>query len=68
MGRLINDEIIEDKTLNKIICKAAVMKLVEQLETDLAFEEWHNGNEKDEAFCDVLRKSIKSIKEHYNMR
>lgn len=58
---------MKDKILNKIICKAAAMKLVEQLETDLAFEEWHNGNEKDEAFCDVLRKSIKSIKEHHSI-
>lgn len=68
MGRFINDEIIEDKTLNKIICRAAAMKLVEQLETDLAFEEWNDRNEKDEVFCGVLRKSIKSIKEYHNIR
>ena len=59
---------MEDKTLNKIIRKAAATKLVEQLETKLAFEEWYNGNEKDEAFCGVLRKSIKSIKEYHNIR
>lgn len=59
---------MEDKTLNKIICKAAAMKFVEQLETDLAFEEWNDGNEKDEVFCGVLRKSIKSIKEYHNIR
>ena len=59
--------IMKDKTLNKIICKAVAMKLVERLETDLALEEWNNGKEKDEAFCDVLRKSIKSIKEYHNI-
>ena len=58
---------MEDKTLNKIICKAAAMKLIEQLETDLAFEEWNNGKEKDEAFCDGLRESIKNIKEYHNI-
>ena len=59
--------IMKDKTLNKIICKAVAMKLVEQLETKLALEEWYNENEKDEAFCDVLRKSIKNIKEYHNI-
>lgn len=58
---------MEDKILNKIICRAAAMKLVEQLETDLAFEEWNDGNEKDEVFCNGLRKSIKSIKEYHNI-
>lgn len=68
MERLISDEVMEDKSLNRIICKAAAMKLVEQIELDLAFEEWDKGNEKDEAFCGVLRKSIKSIKEYHNIR
>lgn len=46
---------------DKIISKAAAMKLIDRFEYLLVL------NKEDEAFCDELKNAIKSIKEYHKI-
>lgn len=52
---------MEDKSLNKIISKAAAMKMIDRFEYLLVL------NKEDKEFCGTLKDAIENIKEYHKI-
>ncbi len=60
-NKILSGEIMRDKTLNKIISKAAAMKMIDRFEYLLAL------NKEDKEFCGTLKDTIENIKEYHKI-